>query len=101
MSMFSKLKQIKDLRNQAKTIQGMLAKESVETTAAWGKVKVKMSGNQELESVDIDPEMLAPAKKRDLESAVKEAVNEANKKVQRIMAQKVREQGGLEKMGLK
>lgn len=99
--MFSKLKQIKELRTQAKTIQGMLAKESVETTAAWGKVKVKMSGNQELESVAIDADMMQPAKKSELEAAVKDAVNEANKKVQRIMAQKVREQGGLDKLGLK
>ncbi len=101
MSMFTKLKQIKDLRQQAKTIQGMLAKESVETSAAWSKVKIKMSGNQEIESVEIDPELLNPGKKRDLEAAVKEAVNDATKKVQRIMAQKVREQGGLEKLGLK
>lgn len=101
MSMFTKLKQIKDLRDQAKTIQGMLAKESVETSAAWGKVKVKMSGNQEIESVEVDPELLNPSKKRELETAVKEAMNNATKKVQRIMAQKVREQGGLDKLGLK
>lgn len=99
--MFSKLKQIKELRTQAKSIQGMLAQEHVETSAAWGKVKVKMSGNQELESVSIDADLVQPAKKSELEAAVKEAVNDANKKVQRIMAQKVREQGGLEKLGLK
>lgn len=98
--MFNKLKQIKELRTQAKTIQGMLSQEHVETSAAWGKVKVKMSGNQELESVSIDADMMQPAKKSDLEAAVKEAVNDANKKVQRIMAQKVREQGGLDKLGL-
>lgn len=98
--MFTKLKQIKELRTQAKTIQGMLAQEHVETSAAWGKVKVKMSGNQELESVSIDVDMMQPSKKTEVENALKEAVNDANKKVQRIMAQKVREQGGLDKLGL-
>ena len=99
--MFSKLKQIKDMRNQAKSIQGTLAQEHVEATAAWGKVKLTMNGNQEVENVKIDHELLKPEKKSDLEAAVKEAVNDAIKKVQKIMATKIRQQGGLEKFGLK
>ncbi len=101
MSMFSKLKEIKDLRSQAKTIQNMLAQESVETNANWGKVKIKMNGNQEIQAVEIDVEMMQPSKKSDLEKAVKEAVNDANKKVQRLMAEKVRQQGGLNIPGIK
>jgi DNA-binding YbaB/EbfC family protein len=93
--MFSKLKEIKDLRKQAKTIQDMLAEEHVEGTAAWGKVKVKMSGNQVVEGIDIDPELLAPAKKTELEKALQEAIGEANKKAQKVMAEKVRAAGGL------
>jgi DNA-binding YbaB/EbfC family protein len=99
--MFSKLKEIKDLRSQAKTIQNMLAQESVETNANWGKVKIKMNGNQEIQAVEIDVEMMQPSKKSDLEKAVKEAVNDANKKVQRLMAEKVRQQGGLNIPGIK
>jgi DNA-binding YbaB/EbfC family protein len=101
MSMFSKLKEIKDLRSQAKTIQNMLAQESVETNASWGKVKIKMNGNQEVQAVEIDTEMMQPSKKSDLEKAVQEAVNDANKKVQRLMAEKVRQQGGLNIPGIK
>ncbi|MBI5466527.1 MAG: YbaB/EbfC family nucleoid-associated protein [Candidatus Kerfeldbacteria bacterium] len=93
MSMFSKLKEIKNLRSQAKTIQGLLADVSVEGSAAWGKVKLKMSGNQEVQSVDIDPELLTPAKKSDLEKALAEAMTEANKKAQKAMAEKVRASG--------
>lgn len=99
-SMFSKLKEIKDLRHQAKAIQGKLAQESVEGSASWGKVKLVMNGNQEIQSVHIDPDLLAPSKKTELENAVKEAVNEANKKVQKVMAKKVREEGGLNIPGL-
>ena len=101
MSMFSKLKEIKDLRSKAKTIQGLLAEINVEASAAWGKVKIKMTGNQEVQSVDIDPELLSPSKKSDLEKAVGEAITEANKKAQKAMAEKVRQQGGLNIPGLK
>lgn len=99
--MFSKLKEIKDLRSQAKSIQGMLSEVHVEGAAAWGKVKITLNGNQEVENVTIDPELLRPDKKSDLEKAVKEAVSEANKKAQKVMAEKVREKGGLNIPGLK
>ena len=100
MSMFSKLKEIKDLRSQAKTLQNALKDEHVEVTAAWGKVKVKMNGNQEVEAVEIDRELMSPEKKSDLEKAIKEAVNDANHKVQKIMAEKVRKQGGFNLPGM-
>ena len=99
-SMFSKLKEIKDLRSQAKTLQNALKDEHVETSAAWGKVKVKMNGNQEVEEVTIDQELLTPSKKTDLENGVKDAINDANHKVQKIMAEKVRKSGGLNIPGL-
>lgn len=100
MTMFSKLKEIKDLRDQAKTLQNALKDEHVETTAAWGKVKVKMNGNQEVESVEIDPELLTSSKKSDVEKGIKDAINDANHKVQKIMAEKVRASGGLNIPGL-
>lgn len=99
--MFSKLKEIKDLRDKAKTIQSMLADVHVDTTAAWGKVKVKMNGNQEIEMIDIDPELLSPTKKTEVEKGLKDAIGEANKKVQKIMAEKVKEHGGLDLPGMK
>jgi DNA-binding YbaB/EbfC family protein len=94
--MFSKLKQYKDLRAQAKKIQGALSSESVTTDAAWGNVKITMSGSMEITSVSIDQSLLVPAEKPKLESAVKDAANEAIKKTQKIMAAKVKEMGGLE-----
>lgn len=96
MSMFSKLKQFKDIRDQAKKIQGALANESGEGTAAFGKVKVVMDGNMQVTAVSIDPEMLTTDKKEKLESALKDAVNEATKKIQRVMASKMKDMGGLD-----
>ncbi len=91
--MFSKLKQFKDLRDQAKQMQNMLAQESAEGTADWGKVKVKINGNQEILNVEIDPELINPNNREKLQSAIKEATNDAIKKVQRIMAEKMRSSG--------
>lgn len=89
--MFNKLKQFKEMRSQAKTLQNTLAEEKVEASAAWGKIKMTMNGNQEVQAVQIDPELLGNKEK--LENAVKEVTNEAVKKVQKIMAEKVRSGG--------
>jgi DNA-binding YbaB/EbfC family protein len=98
MTMFSKLKQFKDLRNQAKKIQDVLKDITVEGTAAWGKVKVAMNGNQEVTAVSIDPEVIADKAKT--EAAVKEAFNDAVKKAQRQMAETMRKTGGLNMPGM-
>lgn len=96
--MFNKLKQVKDMRDKAKKLQNMLAEETVEASAAWGKVKVVMDGNQTVQSVDIDPEMLSDRRK--LEDAMKEAYNDAVKKAQKMMVDKMRKSGDLNIPGL-
>jgi hypothetical protein len=98
--MFSKLKQIKDLRGQAKEMQNQLAKESVDVTAARGRIKLTMNGNQEVLNVEIDPELLTSDNKTKLEAGMKEAFNDAVKKIQKVMAQKMQQMGGLSGLGL-
>ncbi|MFA6588081.1 MAG: YbaB/EbfC family nucleoid-associated protein [Patescibacteria group bacterium] len=97
--MFEKLKQIKDYRTQAKKIQGALKEESVEGSGAWGKVKISMDGNQNVEEVKIDPDLLSPSKQSDVQKGVQEAVNDAIKKAQHKMAKKVKDMGGLPNLG--
>jgi len=96
--MFSKLKQIQDLRSQASQIKAELSQETVEGSGAWGKVKITIDGNQEIKKVEIDPELLTDKNK--LEAAVQDAANDAIKKVQRVMAQKMSQLGGLNFPGL-
>jgi|SRR3989338_2855612 len=98
--MFEKLKQFKDLRDKAKTIQSALATEKAEGSAAWGKVKVTVDGNLAATGVDIDPSLLAPAEKSKLESALKDAFNDATKKAQQKMVGKMKEMGGLDLPGM-
>lgn len=93
--MFNKLKQVKDLRQKAKRMQNMLKDEVVEGSAAWGKVKVSVSGNQEVLDVIIDPEFKNTEDATKLAHAIKEATNDALKKAQRVMVAKMQKSGDL------
>ncbi len=96
MSVFSKLKQFKDLRDQGKKLQGALAGESV--TSHSSGVALTMDGNLQLTGVAIDNEMLDPAKKEKLQNAIKDAHSDATKKMQKIMAGKMQEMGGMDNL---
>jgi DNA-binding protein YbaB len=96
MSVFSKLKQFKDLREQGKKLQGALAGESA--TVNNSGVAITMDGNFQLTGVAIDEELLSPSKKAKLENAIKDAHADALKKMQRIMASKMQEMGGMENL---
>lgn len=88
--MFNKLKQFKDLRNQAKTLQNALAQEAVEYEK--NGVKIIMNGNMEITRLAISTE----AAGEKLESVLTEAVNEIIKRAQKLMAKKVQEMGGIQ-----
>ena len=92
--MFEKLKQIKDLRTQAKTMQSVLATESV--TAEKSGVTITLNGNLEITAVAIADGMT----KAQIEKATMEAMNEAIKKAQKVIAQKMQAMGGLSQFGL-
>jgi len=96
--MFNKLKQFKDLRDQAKDWQSKMSQESVSATAAFGKVSITMDGNLTLKELIIDDELLVLDKKAKLIDAIKEAHADAMKKMQRVMAMKMKEMGGLPQM---
>ncbi|MBU0612984.1 YbaB/EbfC family nucleoid-associated protein [Patescibacteria group bacterium] len=89
MSMFNKLKEVKDMRDQAKQLQNQLSQESVMTSSEGGKINLVMDGNQTVVSLDINPELLTPDKKEELEKGLRNVFNEAVKKIQRVIAQKM------------
>ncbi len=91
MSILSKLNQIKDLRNQAKTLQNQLKEEQV-TTSANG-VTITMDGNQDILSINIDESLLTPDKKNKLESAIKDAYEDALKKIRKVLVTKMQASG--------
>lgn len=98
--MLSKLKQFKDLREQGKKMQSLLADESVTVRAASDKLVITMNGNLELSAIAIDDELLAPDKKEKLQNAIKEAHSDALKKMQRTIATKMQQSGEFNIPGL-
>ena len=92
--MFNKIKAIKDLRSQAKTMQNALSEITEIGEGAGGAVKVTIDGNQTVLGVRIDGSIAGNKEK--IESGVKDAVNNAMKKIQKQMASKMKEMGGLD-----
>lgn len=91
MSLFDQIKQMKKLQSE-------MAQESTEGSASFGKVKIKINGVQEILDVQIDESLLSDKEK--LQDLVKEATNDAIKKIQRQMATKMRGQMGGELPGM-
>lgn len=92
--MFQKLKQIKDLRSQAKTMQDALATESV--TNEKSGITISLNGNLEFTRISIADGLT----KAQIEKAFMESANEAIQKAQKLIAKKMQEMGGLSKLGL-
>jgi DNA-binding protein YbaB len=87
--MFNKLKHLKDLRQQAKTIQNTLAKETI--TVEKNGIKVVVNGNLEIKEITLNLNLAKDSQ----EGILRDCLNEAIKKTQRLMARKMQEMGGL------
>ncbi len=82
-------KQLNDLRKQAQQIQKELKDTLIEVTEADGQVKIVFTGEQKIEEVKIDPELLDPSKQQDLENALKSAISQGVSQSQQVAAQKM------------
>ena len=98
--MFNKLKQFKDMRSKAKTLQSALGEISVEGSASFGKVKVKMDGNQSVQAIEIDDSLMETVNKSKLQDGLKDAFNDAVKKGHRKMAEKMKGMDGFDIPGM-
>lgn len=83
--MFNKLKQFKDLRDQAKKIQKQMEEEVLEVEKDG--IRVKMNGANEILELDIDDSLMR--EKNKLISAIKNVFKEAVRDVQKKMAKKM------------
>lgn len=90
--MFNKLKQYKDLRDQAKTLQNALAQEKV--TVNKKGIKITINGNLEIESIKIEESV----SRENIENHLPHILNDAIKDVQKVMATKMRSMGDLSSM---
>ena len=95
------LKQAQELKSKLDKAQKELARMSIEGEAGNGAVKITMNGQQKITSIKIDPEVINPAKAKDLEKLIMKAIEEANDKSQRIASKQLKElTGGIKIPGL-
>ena len=85
-------KLMKQLQQAQEKIQAEIAALVVEASAGGGVVKVEMDGQKQLRSLTIDPEAVSKDDVEMLQDLVLAAVNEAGRKVDEAIQQKV---GGL------
>ena len=80
---------MQQLMKQAQKMQQQLHKQMestvVEATAGGGMVSVKMNGNKQLISVQVDSEVFAGGDKEMLQDLIVAAVNEGIRKVEETM----------------
>ena len=93
MSMFNKLKQFKEMRSQAKTLQSALADEQVNGEKSG--VKLTINGNMEVVKLE-----LGSASTADLQKILPNLFNDTIKKAQRLMAEKIQAMGGMKNFGM-
>ena len=85
-------KMMKQLQQAQERLQAEIAAILIEASAGGGVVKVEMDGQKQLKSLKIDPEVVNRDDVEMLQDLVLSAVNEAARKVEASIQEKV---GGL------
>ena len=57
MGIIDKLKDINEMRKQAKHMEGLLATETVSGHSGGGKIRITIDGNQNIKSVEVSPDI--------------------------------------------
>lgn len=86
---------------ELKRIQGELAKAMVETEAGSGAVTVQMNGEQKIQSIHLDADLIRDAELSQVERWIESAVSQAITRSQQLAADKMKNlTGGLGIPGL-
>ncbi len=88
--MFDKMKEVMKMRKDAMVIRKKLRNIVVTSQEAGGMIEIKMDGEQTVQNVTILPDLLKPEKKADLERYIKNVVNDAVNKTQKLAAQETK-----------
>ncbi len=79
---------------ELKKIQSALAKEVVETQAGNGAVTVKMNGEQKVQGVTLDADLIRDAELPQVEKWIESAVSQAITRSQQLAAEKMKSVAG-------
>ena len=101
------MKQVQQMQAEMVKAQEELKQQTVEASAGGGMVTVKVSGDLEVQSIQIDPEAVDPEDVEMLQDMVLAAINEALRSAQELAAQKMGQvtgglggEGGIGGLGL-
>jgi hypothetical protein len=82
-NMISKAKDLYKMQREAKAMQGKMRQVTVLGHSKDDLVEIQINGANELDDIDIDEELLQPAKKQKLEKSIIEAFKDATKRLQK------------------
>ena len=83
------MKKAQQMKANMDRLQEELASREVEAAAGGGMVTVRVTGAQEVVSIDIDPSVIDPGEKEMLQDLVQAAVNEALRKSKEMMQEEM------------
>lgn len=101
MNMQKMMKQVQKMQADMLKVQESLSEMTVEATAGGGVVTVVANGHQEIQSIQIDPEVVDPEDTEMLQDLVLAAVSEALRKAKELSADEMgKVTGGLNLPGM-
>jgi DNA-binding YbaB/EbfC family protein len=101
MNLMSMMKQAQKLQAKMAEMQAEMGNRTITAQAGGGMVEAVVNGRQELLSLRIDPEVVAPEDVDMLQDLIQAAVNEALNRARDMMAQEMSKlTGGMQIPGL-
>ncbi len=88
-NMNSVIKQAQKMQEEMERVQQETEEQQVEAASGGGAVKVVVNGKKELISIKLDPDAVDPDDVETLEDLIMAAVNEAVKKAEDMMEEKM------------
>lgn len=83
------MKQVQKMQADMAKLQEELVNKTVEATAGGGAVKIVMNGKQEVQALEIDPEVLNPDDAEMVQDLLIAVFNEALRKSQDMVSQEM------------
>lgn len=86
MGMFDKIKDINEMRKQAKQIEMMLGAEEVTGKSSGEKIKITIDGNHKVKSVEVSDAIVGD--RGDIARNIREAFEDVNNKHKKMLQSK-------------
>ncbi len=86
MGIFDKIKDVNEMRKQAKQIEALLGAETVTGASSGGKIRITVDGNQKVLSVEVAPEVAGD--KAEVARHIRAALEDLNSKHKKMLQSK-------------